>query len=49
MTVCLDKIGTVVLYERSNDLLALDWADLLVDKTAVIGNSELEDVTFNEL
>lgn len=45
----LDVVGAVVLHERADDLLARGRVDLLVDEATVVGDGQLQDVTFDEL
>ena len=39
-SACFDIVDAVVLRQCADDLAALNWADLLVDKAAVVGDGE---------
>ena len=47
-TAGFDVIGAVMLRECADDLFSGDWADLLVDKSTVIGDSEFQDIAFDK-
>lgn len=36
--VCFNIVGAVVLDKCTNDLFAFDWANLLIDKSTVVGD-----------
>lgn len=48
VTVRFDIVYAVMLNKGADDLLAGDWADLLVDKAAVVCNRQLQNVAFNK-